>query len=62
VKQYVLAMNVRKVFAGAGLALSRRSCTGPCAMVFGRWCDLMKALLNLFVEFVANDQAAYSEW
>ena len=22
----------------------------------------MKALLNLFVEFVANDQAAYSEW
>jgi len=26
------------------------------------WCDLMKALLNLFVESAANDQATYSEW
>jgi len=26
------------------------------------WCDLMKALLNLFVESAANDQATCSEW
>ena len=26
------------------------------------WCDLMKVLLNLFVESAANDQATYSEW
>ena len=26
------------------------------------WCDLMKALLNLFVESAANDQATYNKW
>ena len=26
-----------------------------------KWCDLIEALLNLFVESAANDQATYSE-
>ena len=26
------------------------------------WCDLMKALSNLFVESAVNDKATYSEW
>jgi len=32
-----------------------------CAIFIYMWCDLMKALLNLFVESAANDQATYSE-